>query len=123
MDSAKETQEKLRGPARALRDEIPDVFRAYGELSRAAMADGELSDLTKEFAALAIAIVKQCDGCIVAHVRNLVRLGATRHQVAELCGVAIMMDGGPGTVWGPRSLAAYDELVAERSTDGSSLNK
>jgi alkylhydroperoxidase/carboxymuconolactone decarboxylase family protein YurZ len=53
-------------------------------------------------------------------VRNLVRLGATRRQISELCGVAIMMDGGPGTVWGPRALAIYDELHLERSSGGSS---
>ncbi len=123
MDTAKEIRDELRGPARQLRDEIPDVFRAYGELARAATAEGELSSATKEFAALAIALIKQCDGCIVAHLRNLVRLGATRRQVAELCGVAVLMDGGPATVWGPRALAAYDELVGERSVGGSSENK
>jgi AhpD family alkylhydroperoxidase len=124
MDSAKETREKLRGPARELRNEIPDVLKAFGELARAATADGELDTRTKEFAALAIAISKQCDGCVVAHLRNLVRLGATKRQVAEICGVAILMDGGPGTVWGPRALAAYDEIVAERSeVSGPSENK
>ncbi len=70
-------------------------------------------------AALAIAITRECDGCIVAHVRNLVRLGATRHAVAELIGVAILMNGGPGMVWGPRALAAFDQVVAETASSGS----
>jgi AhpD family alkylhydroperoxidase len=115
MDSAPQTRDQLRAQALELRQEIPEVYRAFAELSRASMSDGELPALTKEMAAFAIAIVKECDGCVVAHAKALIRLGATRHQVAELIGVAIMMDGGPGTVWGPRALAAYDELVAEAS--------
>ena len=27
-----------------------------------------------------------------------------------MIGVAITMNGGPGTVWGPRALAAYQEF-------------
>jgi alkylhydroperoxidase/carboxymuconolactone decarboxylase family protein YurZ len=39
----------------------------------------------------------------------------TRQQLAEAIGVAIAMNGGPGTVWGPRALRAFDEALAERS--------
>jgi hypothetical protein len=28
-------------------------------------------------------------------------------------GVVVMMNGGPGTVWGPRALAAYQEFSSE----------
>ena len=49
-------QADLAGPARALRGEIPAVMSAFAELSRAAMADGELSTATKELIALSIAI-------------------------------------------------------------------
>jgi AhpD family alkylhydroperoxidase len=116
MDHAPEIRDSLRAQALSLRAEIPEVFSAYARLSQAATAEGELPALTKEFAALAIALVKECDGCIVAHLRSLIRMGATRRQVAELTGVAIAMDGGPGTVWGPRALAAYDELVEEAAS-------
>jgi hypothetical protein len=34
-------------------------------------------------------------------------------------GVVIMMNGGPGTVWGPRALAAYGEFAGpEAATEG-----
>jgi AhpD family alkylhydroperoxidase len=117
MDSATQTRDRLRAQALELREEIPEVYRAFAELSRASMGDGELPALTKEMAALAISIVKECDGCVIAHARALVRLGATRRQVSELIAVTIMMDGGPATVWGPRALAAYDELVAESAAN------
>ncbi len=30
-----------------------------------------------------------------------------------MIGVAISMNGGPATVWGPRALAAFDEFSAQ----------
>jgi len=114
MDGMHEVREELRQPALDLRSLIPDVLRGYADLSRAAMAEGELSGATKELLALVIAITRECDGCIVSHTRGAVRLGVTRQQVAEAAGVAIMMNGGPGTVWGPRALHAYDEALADR---------
>jgi AhpD family alkylhydroperoxidase len=119
VDTAKNIRDELREPTKSLRDEIPEVFSGYAALSAAAFGDGRLSQLTKEYAALAIAITRECDGCIVAHARNLVRLGAPRGEVAELIGVAIAMNGGPGTVWGPRAFRVYDELAAERAGPNS----
>jgi AhpD family alkylhydroperoxidase len=105
-----EIQDELREPYRALRTAIPDVMAGYTALHNAAFADGALSVTMKELIALAIAITRECDGCIAAHGRNLARRGATTEEVAETIGVAISMNGGPGTVWGPRALAAYQEF-------------
>jgi len=117
VEHAHEVRDELRGPAKELRALIPDVMRGYGELSRAALAPGELSLATKELLALVIAITRECDGCIVAHSRSCAREGVTRQALAEALGVAIMMNGGPGTVWGPRALRSYDEAGEEfRST-------
>ncbi|NNN01841.1 MAG: carboxymuconolactone decarboxylase family protein [Acidimicrobiaceae bacterium] len=115
MESMTEVREELRQPALNLRGLIPDVLKGYAELSKAAMAEGELSAATKELLALVIAVTRECDGCIVSHVRGAVRQGVTRQQVAEALGVAIMMNGGPGTVWGPRALNAFDEALADRT--------
>jgi len=109
MNSNEEIREELRQPALDLRELIPDVMKGFASLSSAAMAPGELSVGTKELLALVIAITRECDGCIVAHARGCVRQGITRRQVAEAIGVAISMNGGPGTVWGPRALRAFDE--------------
>jgi AhpD family alkylhydroperoxidase len=98
--------------ARELRHQIPDVYSGFVAMSNAAMTDGELPGVTKELIALAIAVSHRCDGCMASHARGAQRKGATRKQVAEAIGVAIMMNGGPGTVYGPRALAAYDEFAA-----------
>jgi AhpD family alkylhydroperoxidase len=114
MESMHNIREELRQPALDLQKLIPDVMSAHANLSRAAMAEGELSVATKELLALAIAVTRECDGCIVAHARAALRAGVTRHQVAESMGVVIAMNGGPGTVWGPRALRVYDEALADR---------
>ena len=106
MLNAHQTAKELREPARKLRDEIPDVLAGYAEMQRAAMVEGALPVKVKELIALAISITRECDGCVVAHARGAVRQGATRQEVVEMIGVAISMNGGPGTVWGPRALAA-----------------
>jgi AhpD family alkylhydroperoxidase len=116
MEHIDDLREELRGPAKALREEIPEVMRAFGGLSAAAMVEGDLNVATKELIALAIAITRECDGCVAAHARGAARAGATRRQVAEMAGVAILMNGGPGTVWGPRALAAFDQALAERES-------
>lgn len=109
-------REELREPALALRELIPEVMRGYGAMSAAAMSAGDLTVATKELLALAIAVTRECDGCIVAHARGAARAGVTRQEVAEMAGVAIMMNGGPGTVWGPRALRAFDEALAAHSS-------
>ncbi len=111
MDSARQIQDELRSPARALREDIPDVMKGFAELHAAAMKDGALSAKTKELISLAVAISKQCDGCIAAHARGAARTGATEAEVAETIGVAIVMNGGPGTVYGPRALSAFREYA------------
>jgi AhpD family alkylhydroperoxidase len=116
MESMDEVREELRQPALELRALIPEVMQGYAQTSRAAMAEGELTSATKELLAMVIAITRECDGCIVAHTRGAARQGATRQQVAEAIGVAILMNGGPGTVWGPRALRSFDEALAARGS-------
>jgi AhpD family alkylhydroperoxidase len=107
-------REELRQPSLDLHELIPDVMKNFAGLSKAAMAEGDLSVATKELLALVISVTRECDGCIVAHARGALRAGVTRQQVAEALGVAIAMNGGPGTVWGPRALRIYDEAVEDR---------
>ena len=111
MSHGHAVQEQLREPARALRRAIPEVYDGYRRMHAAAYAAGALDKKTKELIALAIAVSKECDGCIASHARGAARTGATESEVAEALGVAIAMNGGPGTVYGPRAFAAFREFA------------
>ena len=112
MGHAHDVIDELRGPTRSLRQASPDVWAGFGQLHQAAVADGVLPAKVKELMALVVAVVKQCDGCIAYHAKAAALRGATREEVAEALGVALLMDGGTATVYGPRALAAYDDFAA-----------
>ncbi|HSK23800.1 MAG TPA: carboxymuconolactone decarboxylase family protein [Egicoccus sp.] len=96
---------------RDLRRAIPDVYKGFAEMSKAAMASGTVDAAIKELVAVALGVANGCDGCIASHARAAVRAGATREQAAEIIGVAIMMTGGPGTIYGARAFTAFNEFA------------
>lgn len=116
MTTAREMHEELKGAGRRLRAAIPEVYAGYAALHRGAMGDGALPAGVKQLIALAIAVTRECDGCVAAHARAAARHGVTAAEVAEAMAVAILMNGGPGTVWGPRAYAAFEEFAAGPGT-------
>ena len=92
---------------RELRHAIPDVYKGFGELHKAAFTAGELDVKTKELIALAIGVVEGCDGCIASHAQAAARAGASRQEAAEAIGVTFLMNGGPATIYGPRAYDAF----------------
>ena len=110
----REVLDELAPEGRALREFIPEVYEAFGNLSKAAQQPGEISPIEKELIALAIAVALHCDGCIASHARQLALKGATEKQVAEALGVTIQMMGGPGTVYAPRAFAAFRSFKSPR---------
>jgi len=110
-----EVIEELAGPTRELRAAAPDAWTGFGALHKAAVADGVLPARVKELMALAIAVVKHCDGCIAYHAKAAARRGASPEEVAEALSVALLMDGGTASVYGPRAWQAYQEFAAATS--------
>jgi AhpD family alkylhydroperoxidase len=100
---------------RALRKEIPNVYSGFAELHKGAFADGALPRATKELIALAIGVIERCDGCIASHAEAAARAGATPQEAAEAIGVAILMGGGPATIYGPRAFDAFREFANTQS--------
>lgn len=94
-----------------LADSEPDTMTGFNALHRAAMAEGELSSKVKELIALGISIAVRCDGCIAFHVHDALRAGASRAEVAETVGVAILMGGGPSMVYGTDAMRALDQFA------------
>lgn len=118
MTYGKEVLDELKEPLVELRRRIPEVFEGYGAMSKAVYTSGALDAKTKELIALAIGVSKQCDGCIASHARAAARRGATADEVAEMLGVTIIMNGGPGTVYAPRAMAAFLEYADPETEAG-----
>lgn len=90
----------------------PDTVRGYVQLGGAGAKTGKLDAKTRELIALAVAVTRQCDGCITVHVDAAVKHGATREEIAEALGVAIAVNAGAALVYSTRTLDAYAERVA-----------
>ena len=101
----------LRQPTRDLRRAIPETWAGFGALHQHAMAEGALPTKVKELMALVVGVIQNCDGCVGYHARGAAKAGATEEEVAEALGVALLMGGGPASVWGPRALEAFREFA------------
>lgn len=119
MDHYHEVMDELRGPTRALRHAIPETWTGFQSLHGAAMAEGAVPTRLKEAVALAISVVKRCDGCIAYHAKGAARAGATAEEIAEVLGVALLMDGGTASVYAPRAWAAFLEFAEPAPAAGA----
>ena len=90
--------------------ELPGQMSGFARLHRKATADGALTSSVKEMMALAISIVVGCDGCIAYHVHDAIEAGASREELLETIGVAILMGGGPGSIYATRAMEAVDQF-------------
>jgi AhpD family alkylhydroperoxidase len=85
----------------------PDIVRGYRGLSEAGAKTGTLGAKTRELIALAVAVTRQCDGCIVVHTDAAFKAGASREEIAEALGVAIAVNAGAALVYSARVMDAY----------------
>ena len=89
----------------------PDVMQSFGGLHRAGTATRALDAKTKEMMALAISIVVRCDDCIAYHVHDAIQAGATREELEDAIGVAILMGGGPSMIYATHAIEAIDQFL------------
>ena len=102
-----------------LRAGAPDVMKGFGELSRAAMAEGALTAKTKELIAMALGVAARCDASIGFHAKALVALGVTQAELREALAVAVYMGGGPSLMYSANALAAFAEFSAAAAPAGA----
>jgi AhpD family alkylhydroperoxidase len=86
-------------------------MQGFGQLAKAAMAEGAVSTKHKELMALAIGITQHCSGCIGFHVKALLKLGCTRQELEEMLAVCVYMGGGPALMYAAETLKAWDTLA------------
>ena len=102
--------QELQNGFRKLRRADSDLMAGFTSLHAAAMADGALPSRIKELIALAVSITSHCDGCIAFHVHDAIRAGATRAEIEDAIGVAIMMGGGSAAVYASDAMEALNQF-------------
>jgi AhpD family alkylhydroperoxidase len=90
--------------------ELPGPMSGFARLHRQATAEGALSSSVKEMMALAISIVVGCEGCIAYHVYDAVEAGASRDELLEAIGVAVLMGGGPASIYATHAMEAVNQF-------------
>ncbi len=102
-----------------LRKAQPEAMQGFGQLAKAAMTTGAVSEKHKELIALAIGITQHCSGCIGFHVKALQRLGCTRQELEEMLAVCVYMGGGPALMYASETIAAWDAFSAPPTATGA----
>ena len=113
--TAQSYYQKSPGLMSRARSAAPDAARGFGALFQTVMKDGATSLREKELVALGIGLAVRCDGCIYSHVQKALKAGATRDQIIETAGVAVMMQGGPTYTYLPKVIDALDVLETEET--------
>jgi AhpD family alkylhydroperoxidase len=93
--------------------ELPGPVGGFSRLHREATASGQLDAKFKELIALGIAVALRCESCIAYHVHDALKAGATRAEILEALGVAILMGGGPGAMYACDAFEALEQFESE----------
>jgi AhpD family alkylhydroperoxidase len=93
-----------------MKAQVPALAGAFGTFHQAVMQEGALSVRDKELIALGIGLAQRCTPCIRLHVQGCLKAGATREQILEAAGVAVLMQGGPAFTYLPEVLAVLEHL-------------
>ena len=83
---------------------------AVGGLAAAVLQDDNLTVKVKELIAVGIAVQAGCGFCIAHHVEACLKAGATDEEIAETCGVAVLMGGGPALMYSGKAMEMVEEL-------------
>jgi AhpD family alkylhydroperoxidase len=115
-----QTIKDLSSLLRTLRNDSPDVMKAFGNMAAAATAPKALDTKTKELIALGIAVAIRCDDCIGFHVKAALQNGASRAEVLEALGMAIYMGAGPSVMYATHALDAFAQFGGEAGQPANS---
>lgn len=84
-----------------------DIVGGYRGLHNSGNTTNLLGGKVRELIALAVAVTRQCDGCIVTHTDAAIKQGATHEEIIEALGVAITVNAGAALVYSTRVLDAF----------------
>ena len=89
---------------------LPETMKAFREFTGTVFKDSVLSLKQKELIFIGIAIALRCEGCIESHTKNCIAARVSKEEFAEAVSVAIVMGGGPSTVYGGKAMEAFEQF-------------
>ena len=98
-ENPKDILNELLSGVKTLRGLDSERWSAWAGLRQAAFKGGVLDAKTKELIAVAIGLSKECKYCIVHHVYEALKSGATREELIEAAFTTIGMNGGPSLTY------------------------
>lgn len=84
-----------------------EIVKGYRGLSDAGNQSNLLGPKMRELIALAVAVTRQCDGCIIVHTDAAIKQGATREEIIEALGVAVAVNAGAALIYSGRVMDAF----------------
>jgi len=94
-DSERKLLEHAHRGLQLLTEYKPKLMGKVNAFMAEAMHPGALDKKEKERIAFGMAMTQQCHYCIGMHIRACKHAGVTVEEILEVCGIAIMMGGGP----------------------------
>jgi AhpD family alkylhydroperoxidase len=88
---------KTRKKAHTFYSKKSEVYKSFVDMEQNTYKDGKLSKLQKEFIAIGISVVINCESCMEWHIKQALDDGATEDEIIESIEVGIEMAGGPAT--------------------------
>ncbi len=110
MPDHETTLKELRPALREVRKHIPDAWDGFVKLAQHAEEDGAIPGRIKEAFTVAIAVAQNCEPCIAHHAKAAVKAGTTEEEMAEALAVALLMGGGPSSMYAGVAWEAFQEF-------------
>jgi AhpD family alkylhydroperoxidase len=107
-----EYRHQINGALKEMSAANPGVFKAYAAMHQANAASTHLDARTRELIALAVSVTLRCDGCINAHTDAAIKAGASKEDIVDALGVAMMVNAGATMVYSARTIDAYGAKTA-----------
>jgi len=102
--------ENMEAALERLQQNAPRLMESFFRLHDTVIEDGVLSAKTKRLIQVGIATALRCEPCIRRSVQWAMEQGASREEILEAAGVAVLMGGAPSMAYCARHV--MDEVEA-----------
>ncbi|MFC1950173.1 carboxymuconolactone decarboxylase family protein [Chloroflexota bacterium] len=99
-ENPREILDELVNGARSIKGLDSERFQGWVGFSKAVLEPGALDLKTKELICAALGLHTHCKYCIVFHIYQALKAGATREELIETAFTTGMMGGGPVMTYG-----------------------